>query len=79
MYLQFNDYENQIINVDELIEYGKNFFLNLSNFWLNLDTQRKRSLQEMLFSEVIYLENNEFRTTKISPILKLIEDKNDVE
>jgi len=77
--IQLNDYENQILNVDELISYGKQFFLNLSNFWLNLDTPRKRSLQEMLFSEGIYLENNEFRTTKISPILKLIENKNDVE
>ena len=74
--IQLNDYENQILNVDELISYGKQFFLNLSEFWINLDTPRKRCLQEMLFPEGIYIENNEFRTTQISPILKLIEDKN---
>ena len=67
------------MNVDELISYGKQFFLNLSEFWINLYTPRKRCLREMLFPEGIYIGNNEFRTTQISLILKLIEDKNDVE
>jgi len=77
--IQLSDYEAGILNIDELIDYGKRFVCNLSSLWLNLDTPRKRHLQEILFPEGIYLENGKFRTAKISPILKLIEDKNNVE
>ena len=73
--IQAHDYENQILNVDELISYGKQFFLNLSKFWLKLDIERKRTLQDMLFTDGLYIENNEFRTGQICPILRLIEDK----
>jgi len=67
--IQLSDYENQIIDVDTLIKYGKNFLLNLSSFWLKLDTPRKISFQHILFPEGIYLENNEFRTTEMSSVL----------
>ena len=60
------------------MDYGKNFVLNLSSLWFNLDIARKRSLQEVLFPEGIYLENNQFRTAKISPILRLIQEQNDL-
>ena len=76
--IQFHDYEDQLLNVDELIGFGRQFFLNLSSFWIKLDTPRKRCLQEMLFSEGIYIENNKFRTANISPILSLIEGKKDL-
>jgi site-specific DNA recombinase len=76
--LQLSDYEEGIINIDELIEYGKNFILNLSSLWLNLDIGRKRHLQEILFPEGVQLANNEFRTAKISPILRLIQEQNDL-
>ena len=76
--IQLHDYEDQLLNVEELICFGKQFFLNLSSFWINLDTPRKRCLQEMLFSEGITLENNKFRTAQISPILSLIEGKKDI-
>ena len=32
----------------------------------------------MLFPEGIYIENNEFRTTQISSILRLIQEQNDL-
>ena len=73
--IQLSDYENQIIDIDALIKYGKNILLNLSSFWLKLDTPRKISFQKMLFPDGIYLENNEFRTTEMSSVLKAIEDK----
>jgi len=76
--IQLNDYEDGILNVDELIDYGKKFLLNLSSLWLKLDNIHKRKLQEQLFPEGIYLENNEFRTTKISPILSLIQTQNNL-
>lgn len=76
--IQLHDYEDQMLNVEELIGFGRQFFLNLSSFWTGLDTPRKRCLQEMLFSEGITLENNIFRTVQISPILSLIEGKKDI-
>jgi len=41
-----------------------------------MSTDKKRKLQDYLFPEGLYLENNEFRTIKISTILRVIEDKN---
>ncbi len=76
--IQLNDYEDGISNVDELIDYGKKFLLNLSSLWLKLDNTQKRKFQEILFPEGLYLENNEFRTAKISPILAIIQSQNDV-
>ena len=40
-----------------------------------MSTDKKRKLQDYLFPEGLYLENNEFRTIKISTILRVIEDK----
>ncbi len=77
--IQLDDYENGLVNTDELIDYGKRFLYNLSSLWLNLDNPHKRTFQEFLFPEGIYLENNEFRTARISPILMIIQAQNDVE
>ena len=76
--IQLSDYEAGILNIDELVDYGKRFVCSLSSFWLKLDTPRKRGLQEILFPEGLILENGEFRTAKISPILRLIEEQNDL-
>ncbi|MHB8278184.1 MAG: recombinase family protein [Candidatus Humimicrobiaceae bacterium] len=73
-----NDHESKVLNIDELIDFGKRFVFNLSGLWLNLDTSKKRNFQEMFFPEGIYLENSEFRTTQISPILRLIQQQNNL-
>jgi len=75
--IQLSDYESGILNIDDLVDYGKRFVCNLSSLWLNLDTPRKMHLQDILFPEGLQLENGEFRTAKISPILSLIEAQND--
>lgn len=59
-----------------LIEFGKRFIYNLSSLWLNLDIIQKRIFQDTLFSEGLLIENGEFRTTTISPILSLIVAQN---
>ena len=76
--IQLSDYESGILNIDELVDYGKRFVCSLSSFWLNLDIARKKGLQEILFPEGLILENGKFRTGKISPILRLIEEQNDL-
>lgn len=68
-----SDYENGLVNVDEIIEYGKRFIYNLPSLWLNLDITEKRGFQEILFPEGLSIENGEFRTANISPVLRLIE------
>lgn len=76
--IQLSDYESCIINYDELIDYGREFLLNLSSLWLKLDNSNKRKLNSIFFPGGLYLENNEFRTAQISPILAIIQTQNDV-
>ena len=76
--IQLEDYETGLIDVTGLIEYGKRFIYSLSSLWLNLETAKKRGFQEILFPEGLSIENGEFRTTKISPILSLIEGQNGI-
>ena len=40
-----------------------------------MSIDKKRRLQDYLFPKGIYLENNEFRTTEFSSVLRAIEDK----
>lgn len=47
--IQLSDYKTGIINIDELIDYGKKFICSLSSFWLNLEMLHRRGLQEILF------------------------------
>lgn len=69
--IQVEDYENGLLDVSGLIEYGKRFVHNLSSLWLNLETAQKRGFQDILFPEGLSLENGEFRTATISPILSV--------
>ena len=59
-----------------ILESGKKFQFELPDLWANMGTDKKRKLQEYLFTKEILLENNKFRTTKIRTILRVIEDKN---
>jgi Site-specific recombinases, DNA invertase Pin homologs len=71
------DYENGLIDVTGLLEFGKRFVHNLSSLWLNMETLQRRGFQEILFPEGLTLENGEFRTAIISPILSLIRAQNE--
>ena len=74
--IQLNDFEDNRLDVDDIIDCGKEFLLDLPNLWVNSSIDKKRKLQDSLFPKGIYLENNEFRTTEMSSVLKVIEDKN---
>ena len=73
-----HDHESKVLNIDDLIDFGKKVVSNLSYFWLNLDTSKKRNFQEVFFPEGIYLENREFRTTQFSTILRLVQDQSNL-
>jgi site-specific DNA recombinase len=70
-----SDYENGLVNIEEIIEFGKRFIYNLPSLWLNLDITEKRGFQETMFPEGLSIENGEFRTATISPILSLIKEQ----
>ena len=74
--IKLNDFEDSRLDVDDIIDRGKEFLLDLPNLWVNCSIDKKRKLQDYLFPKEIYLENNEFRTTQMSSVLRVIEDKN---
>ena len=74
--IQLNDFEDNRLDVDDIIDRGKEFLLDLPNLWVNSSIDKKKKLQDFLFPERLYLENNEFRTTQMSSVLRVIEDKN---
>ena len=47
--IQLNDCQEGKIEVDELIELGKKFLLNLSSLWININNNSKRKFQDALF------------------------------
>jgi len=47
--IQLNDCQEGKIEVDELIELGKKFLLNLSSLWINMNNNSKRKFQDALF------------------------------
>ncbi len=73
--IKLSDFEEDKLDIDDAIDSGKKFLLNMPNLWVNMSTNKKRKLQDYLFPERQYLENNEFRTTQMSSVLKAIEDK----
>ena len=74
--IKLNDFEDNQLDIDDIIDRGKEFLLDLPNLWVNISIDKKRKLQNSLFPKEIYLENNEFRTTQMSSVLRVIEDKN---
>ncbi len=74
--IQLNDFEDNRLDIDDIIDRGKEFLLDLPNLWVNTSIDKKRKLQDYLFPDKLYLENNEFRTTQMSSVLRVIEDKN---
>lgn len=73
--IKLSDFEDNRLDIDDIIDKGKEFLLDLPNLWVNISIDKKRRLQEFLFPERLYLENNEFRTSKMSSVLRAIKDK----
>ncbi|MCJ7472233.1 MAG: hypothetical protein MUP02_05430, partial [Actinobacteria bacterium] len=53
------------------------FVKNISRLWIESGLEQKRRLQDFIFPEGIFIENNILRTTQINPILKALEDYKD--
>ena len=58
--------QKESIDIDGLLNYAQFFLKNLSNLWLKAETEHKRRLQNYIFPEGIYIENNRCRTAKLS-------------
>ena len=58
--IKLKDYEENKIDIDEVIDSGKRFLLDMPNLWMNMSIDKTRKLQDYLLPEGIHLENNEF-------------------
>ena len=67
---------SELIDPSSLLTYSKYFLMNLSELWLNSLIKNKLKLQELIFPDKIYLENDKLRTGQINYILRLINGEN---
>lgn len=51
------------INVDAMLKYFKHFIKNMASLWYESNLDKKRSFQDYIFPEGIFIENNILRTT----------------
>ena len=67
---------SELMDPSSLLTYSKYFLMNLSELWLNSVIKNKLKLQELIFPDKIYLENDKLRTGQINYILRLINGEN---
>ena len=60
--------QKQTIDIDGVLNYAQNFLKNISNLWLKAEIELKRGLQDFIFPQGIFIENNQGRTAKMSTI-----------
>lgn len=70
--ISLQEFNNEIEDVDRYIEFCKYFLTNVSEIWLKGDINLRKKVQNLIFPDKIYFENEEFRTTQISPIFNLL-------
>lgn len=74
--IELNELEERIVDIDEIIEYGKYFINNISNLWKRADMKSKKRFQDTLFPGKTYIVDGELRTTEIASIFKVFRDYN---
>jgi len=74
--ISLQEYNNEIEEVGRYIEFCKYFLNNVSEIWLKGDINLRRKVQNLIFPDRIYFENEEFRTTEIAPVFNLLKGNN---
>ena len=64
------NYRKTELNVDELIEWSKDFLLNPSKAWRNSDLETRTKLQWLEFPEGVVYDGQKFLTAKVACIFK---------
>jgi site-specific DNA recombinase len=75
--IEIKDLQKNIVDIDDLLNYARYFLKNLSKLWINSASESKRKLQDYIFPEGIYIENNRCRTAKIRTIFKYLSLSNE--
>lgn len=70
--IEIEDLQRNNINLDGLLNYAQYFLKSISKLWLNSNIEYKRKLQDYIFPDGIYIENNRCRTAKISTIFQYL-------
>ena len=74
--IELQDYEKTIIDITPLLENSKNLLRNISKLWINTDIAHKRKLQEVIFPDGIFIENEKCRTDRIASIFGVFQQNN---
>lgn len=74
--IELEELRTELIDPSSLLTYSKYFLMNLSELWLNSAVEDKIKLQELIFPDKIYIENNKLRTDQINNVLRLINSEN---
>ncbi len=75
--VELDNTSKENIDIEAVLNYFKFFIKNMANLWYESDLDKKRTFQDYIFPEGIFIENNILRTTQINPILSLLEDYKD--
>ena len=70
--VEIENLQKDTIDIDSLLNYAQYFLKNLSKLWLNSEIEYKRKLQDYIFPNGIYIEDNRCRTDNISTIFKTL-------
>ena len=73
--IELDSLNNELVNTESLLNYSRYFLKNISKLWINSDIDSKRKLQELIFSNGIYIEGEKLRTDKIATIFKVLGKK----
>jgi hypothetical protein len=65
------------IDVDSLLSYFRYFIRNIDNLWKESKLEQKKRLQDYIFPNGIFIENNILRTTLLNPVIVALEDYKD--
>jgi site-specific DNA recombinase len=74
---ELNNTDTENINVDSLLSYFKHFVKNMDNLWKESKLEQKRRLQDYIFPNGIFIENNILRTALLNPVIVALEEYKD--
>lgn len=76
--VELEDIGKDLVDTESLLNYSKDFLMNLSKIWINAGIRDRRIFQEVIFPDGIYIEDDKLRTDKIATIFKVLSKKKSV-
>ena len=71
-----NDVGRNLIDIDSTLKYCEYFLNNISSLWITGDVTTRRAIQDFIFPEGAYIENDIFRTDETAHLFRVFDKKN---